>query len=63
MKRLPRDPPRRPFELDDAYIEGLVAYSKATGSNLQVAIYWAQWNIWTLIPPSSLLKNSFGSSF
>src|SRR5712692_4020072 len=39
------------FELDGNYLEGLVRYAKAMSSNLQLAIYWARWNIWTLVPP------------
>jgi Holliday junction resolvase len=42
---------RRSFELDGAYLEGLVRYSKAMNCNLLLAIYWAKWNIWTLVRP------------
>ena len=42
---------RKPFELDADYLDGLVRYARAMNSNLQLAIYWARWNIWTLVPP------------
>lgn len=47
------DDPMQPFELAGDYFEGLMRYSKAMGSNLLLAIYWAKWNIWTLVRPEA----------
>jgi hypothetical protein len=48
--------PTRSFPLDGAYLGGLVSYSKAMNCNLMLAVYWAKWNIWTLVPPE-VFKN------
>jgi hypothetical protein len=39
------------FDLDADYLEGLVRYSRAMSCNLLLAIYWARWNVWTLVRP------------
>jgi hypothetical protein len=41
----------QPFELDGDYLAGLVRYARVMNGNLHVAIYWARWNIWTLVRP------------
>jgi Holliday junction resolvase len=41
---------RQDFELDRNYLQGLIRYSKAMKCDPLVAIYWARWNIWTLVP-------------
>lgn len=43
----------RSFELDEEYLDGLVRYSKAMSCNLLLAIYWAKWNMWTLVRPET----------
>ena len=43
----------RLFELDNEYLQGLDRYSKMMGCDLFLAIYWAKWNLWTLVPPEA----------
>jgi hypothetical protein len=45
--------PRRCYGLDAQYLQGLVRYSKMMNCKLLLAIYWAKWNIWTLVPPEA----------
>jgi hypothetical protein len=47
----------RLFELDQEYLEGLVRYAKTMNSTLQIAVYWAAWNIWTLVRPEVFKKS------
>jgi hypothetical protein len=51
--------PRQIFDLGADYLEGLARYSKAMSCNLLLAIYWAKWNIWTLVRPEEF-KNQGG---
>lgn len=44
--------PVRPFELRSADLDGLVRYADLVGTELRIAVYWARWNLWTLVPPS-----------
>ena len=48
-----RNDPRRAFALSGDYLDGLVRYSGMMGCELFVAVYWARWNIWTLLPPDA----------
>lgn len=34
-----------------AYHRAMAAYAEATGARLMLAVYWARWSIWTLVPP------------
>jgi hypothetical protein len=43
----------REFRQSLAYVEALRRYAAAMGSELLFAIYWVQWNIWTLVPISA----------
>ncbi|MTJ82852.1 MAG: hypothetical protein F8N37_17845 [Telmatospirillum sp.] len=38
-----------------AYYRSLADYAKATRAELKVAIFWARWQIWTLVSPDRLL--------
>lgn len=42
--------PLKPFDLPKNILEELREYAKLFKKELKVAIYWASWNIWTLIP-------------
>jgi hypothetical protein len=42
---------RQSYPLNAIYMEGLIRYSKLMVCNLFLAVYWAKWNIWTLVPP------------
>ncbi len=44
--------PVRPYELRSADLDGLVKYADLVGTELRIAVYWALWNLWTLVPPS-----------
>jgi hypothetical protein len=46
------------FELDGDYLDGLVRYAIVMNTNLQLAIYWAKWNIWTLVRPESFTNDN-----
>jgi hypothetical protein len=39
------------FEVDGVYLDGLSEYSRIMRCRLLIAVYWARWNIWTLVPP------------
>ncbi len=45
----------RAFELDADYLQGLTLYAGAMKCTLLLAIYWAGWNIWTLVRPESFV--------
>lgn len=42
------------------YHDSLAAYAEATGAELKVAIFWARWQIWTLVSPGRLLADDGG---
>ena len=46
--------PRQSFDLDRNYLDGLIRYSEVMNCDLLLAIYWARWNIWTLVRPEAL---------
>lgn len=39
------------FALKTKYLKGLRRYAKLMGCPLKVAIYWARWNLWSLVSP------------
>lgn len=43
-----------------AYYDALIAYAKATGAELKVAVFWARWQIWTLVSPDRLIDTDGG---
>jgi hypothetical protein len=45
---------RQRIRLRPEDVARLLGYSEATGTPLKLALYWAQWGIWTLIDPSDL---------
>lgn len=49
---------RRLFEA--SYLDKLIAYAEATGAKLKVAIFWARWQIWTMISPERLIGTDGG---
>ena len=50
-KRDPRRQSKIPMTQD--YLTKMNAYAKATKATLKVAVFWARWGIWTLLPPGS----------
>ena len=40
------------------YHKKMTAYAKATGAELKLAIFWANWGLWTLINPEKFLKDN-----
>jgi hypothetical protein len=48
--------PRRPFRIKRDYLRQLAVYADLLGTPLRLAIYWARWNAWTLIDPTSLAE-------
>ena len=50
--------PTREFAMTTAYLEGLQRYSVLMGCPLRMAIYWARWNIWTLISPDHFRRKN-----
>jgi hypothetical protein len=49
---------RRSFDLDGNYLEGLMRYSNKMSCELLIAVYWARWNIWTLVRPDAFKTHS-----
>lgn len=43
--------PRTPYRLSPAELEKLKNYAAMVGTPLKIAIYWVQWNLWTLNDP------------
>ena len=43
------------------YLNGLRQYAKLFNCDLKIAIYWAKWNVWTLVPEAKI--KSDGVSF
>lgn len=37
------------------YLQKLAEYSRSTGANLKIAIFWARWSVWTLVAPESFV--------
>jgi hypothetical protein len=44
--------PTKDYSMDDAYLEGLSRYARVMGCDLKLAIYWVEWNKWTLTSTS-----------
>ncbi len=45
--------PRKAFSISRSYLAGLRAYGELVGCPVKLAVYWSQWNIWTLVPLSA----------
>ncbi len=43
----------RAFHMGGAYLSGLRKYSQMMGCELNIAVYWAKWNMWTLVAPEA----------
>ena len=41
--------------MHQAYHRAMAAYAQATGARLMLAVYWARWSIWTLVPPEQFV--------
>lgn len=48
-----RGDPRKAFSLSPNYLAGLRAYGEVVGCPVKLAVYWSQWNTWTLVPLSA----------
>ncbi|MBI4198107.1 MAG: hypothetical protein HY533_03245 [Chloroflexi bacterium] len=46
------------FTLGKNYFNGLLEYAKLTATPLKLAIYWASWNLWTLVSPDAGLSQN-----
>ena len=46
--------PLKPFKIHEKYLGQLQHYADLVRCDLRIAIYWARWNIWTLISPRRL---------
>ena len=46
------DDPRKAFSLSPNYLAGLRTYGELVGCPVKLAVYWSQWNVWTLVPLS-----------
>jgi hypothetical protein len=44
------DKPTKAFPVSPSYLRGLRAYGELVGCPVKLAVYWEQWNIWTLVP-------------
>ncbi len=42
--------PDKAFSISPNYLAGLQAYEDAVGCPVKLAVYWSQWNLWTLVP-------------
>jgi hypothetical protein len=42
--------PTKRYRLSKKYLRGLRMYADAVGCEVKLAVYWAQWNLWTLVP-------------
>jgi hypothetical protein len=53
------------YEEKASYLDGLSRYSQLTGCQLRIAIYWRQWNQWTLVPLTAFTRqgDKLGISF
>jgi hypothetical protein len=47
------DNPRKAFSLSRNYLTSLRTYGELVGCPVKLAVYWAQWNVWTLVPLSA----------
>jgi hypothetical protein len=45
---------RRAFSISRNYLTGLRTYGEMVGCPVKLAVYWSQWNVWTLVPLSAL---------
>jgi len=48
---------KAPYKIDYDYLNGLIKYAKSFECSLKIAIYWAKWNIWTLVSDSNIKDN------
>lgn len=46
-----------PYNLKRDYLNGLRQYANLFGCDLKIAIYWAKWNMWTLVSDSNIKDN------
>ena len=47
------DRPDKPFPISRSYTASLRAYGELVGCPVKLAVYWEQWNLWTLVPLSA----------
>jgi len=52
----PRDP-TAPYRFRKTYLTSLLKYAEVFNRDLKIAIYWSQWNIWTLIAAQEIDAN------
>lgn len=45
--------PTKPFPISRNYLTALHAYGELVGCPVKLAVYWEQWNLWTLVPLSA----------
>jgi hypothetical protein len=45
--------PIKAFPISRSYLAGLRAYGELVGCPVKLAVYWQQWNVWTLVPLSA----------
>lgn len=45
--------PDKAFSISRSYLTSLHAYEEVVGCPVKLAVYWEQWNIWTLVPLSA----------
>ena len=50
----PKDP-KAPYHISKSNLEKLLKYSEVFQRDLKIAIYWSQWNIWTLLLGQDLI--------
>lgn len=41
---------REPLSFSGKYLDGLLSYGEIVKCPLKLAVYWARWNLWTMIP-------------
>lgn len=46
--------PMASYSFKPRYLNGLRRYAKLFNHDLKIAIYWAKWNIWTLVPEAKI---------
>lgn len=54
--------PMASYTFKPLYLNGLRQYAKLFNRNLKIAIYWAKWNIWTLVPETEIKNDGVSSS-
>ncbi len=54
-----KDPRRQEKKfMTSAYHQKMTAYAEATGAQLKLAVFWARWEVWTLVSPDKLADKS-----